>query len=175
MRFASGQQDGDKASFSICECMDLRVAPSARTANSLLFLPFPPAAERWASRGWSRSSACLRIVRSRRAPGTDFPRCRAAPPNKPVLDRGRRAVFGRAIAPAAAASQHMHDSANDAHRPLAPRLEHPSVGLARSVSTAHHSQVLQLDARYWASGRVSSSRSSAVKRARAICTSICCR
>ena len=31
------------------------------------------------SRGWSRSSVCLRIVRSRRVPGTDFPRCRAAP------------------------------------------------------------------------------------------------
>ena len=49
VRFASGQQDGDQASFSICECMDLRVAPSARTAHSLLFLPpFPPAAERCA-------------------------------------------------------------------------------------------------------------------------------
>ena len=49
MRFASRQQDGDEAAFSICECMDLRVAPSARAANSLLLLPpFPPAAERCA-------------------------------------------------------------------------------------------------------------------------------
>jgi hypothetical protein len=49
VRFASGQQDRDQAPFSICESMDLRVAPSARTANSLLFLPpFPPAAERCA-------------------------------------------------------------------------------------------------------------------------------
>src|SRR6478672_2670823 len=59
VRFASGQQDGDKASFSICECMDLRVAPSARTANSLLFLPpFPPAAERWAFT-WVESIICM--------------------------------------------------------------------------------------------------------------------
>ena len=33
--FASGQQNGDEAPFSICECVDLRVAPSARAANSL--------------------------------------------------------------------------------------------------------------------------------------------
>src|SRR5580704_12374213 len=47
--FSSGQQDGDQPPLSICECMDLRVAPSARTAHSLLFLPpFPPAAERCA-------------------------------------------------------------------------------------------------------------------------------
>src|SRR5438093_11551843 len=47
MRFASGQQDGEKAPFSICECVNLRVAPSAQAANSLLLLPpFPPAAER---------------------------------------------------------------------------------------------------------------------------------
>jgi hypothetical protein len=47
--FTSGQQDGDKAPFNICECVNLRVAPSARAANSLLLLPpFPPAAERWA-------------------------------------------------------------------------------------------------------------------------------
>ena len=49
MRFASSQQDGEKAPFSISECVYLRVAPSARAANSLLLLPpFPPAAERCA-------------------------------------------------------------------------------------------------------------------------------
>jgi len=49
VRFASGQQDGDQASFNICECVDFRVASSARAADSLLLLPpFPPAAERWA-------------------------------------------------------------------------------------------------------------------------------
>jgi hypothetical protein len=38
--FTSGQQDGDKAPFNIRKCVDLRVAPSARAANSLL--PLPP-------------------------------------------------------------------------------------------------------------------------------------
>src|SRR5262245_40791885 len=47
--FTCGQQDGDKAPVNICECVNLRVAPSARAANSLLLLPpFPPAAERCA-------------------------------------------------------------------------------------------------------------------------------
>src|SRR3977135_2762647 len=47
--FASSQQNGDEASLSICECVNLRVAPSARAANSLFLLPpFPPAAERCA-------------------------------------------------------------------------------------------------------------------------------
>src|SRR5437763_16178010 len=49
MRFASSQQDGEKPPFSICECANLRVAPAARAANSLLLLaPFPPDAERFA-------------------------------------------------------------------------------------------------------------------------------
>ena len=39
MGFTSRQQNGDEASFSICECVNLRVAPSTRTANSLLLLP----------------------------------------------------------------------------------------------------------------------------------------
>jgi hypothetical protein len=29
VRFAAGQQDGDQAPFSICECVNLRVAPAA--------------------------------------------------------------------------------------------------------------------------------------------------
>ena len=49
MRFASGQQDGEEPPFSIRKGVDLRVAPSARAANSLLLLPpFPPEAERCA-------------------------------------------------------------------------------------------------------------------------------
>ena len=39
MRFTASQQDGEEPPFSICECVYLRVAPSARTANSLLLLP----------------------------------------------------------------------------------------------------------------------------------------
>src|SRR5947209_10189970 len=49
VRLASGQQDGNETPFSICECMDLRVAPAARAAHSLFVLPpFPPDAERCA-------------------------------------------------------------------------------------------------------------------------------
>ena len=49
VRFTAGQQNGDEASFSICECVDLRVASSARAADGLLLLPpFPPDAERCA-------------------------------------------------------------------------------------------------------------------------------
>ena len=39
MCFPAGQEDSEKASFSICECVDLRVAPSTRAANSLFLLP----------------------------------------------------------------------------------------------------------------------------------------
>jgi hypothetical protein len=43
MRLAAGQEDGKKTAFSICECVDLRVAPAARAANRLsLRPPFPP-------------------------------------------------------------------------------------------------------------------------------------
>jgi hypothetical protein len=48
--FTCGQQDGDKAPFNICECVNLRVAPSARAANSLLRLPLmdgPPTPLSW--------------------------------------------------------------------------------------------------------------------------------
>ena len=52
MRFAAGQEDSEKTAPSICECMDLRVAPASRAANRLLLLPpFPPAAERCALTG----------------------------------------------------------------------------------------------------------------------------
>ena len=41
------QEDGEKTAPSICECVDLCVAPASRAANRLLLLlPFPPAAER---------------------------------------------------------------------------------------------------------------------------------
>ena len=49
VRLATGQEDGEKAALSICECMDLCVAPASRATNSLLLLPpFPPDAERCA-------------------------------------------------------------------------------------------------------------------------------
>jgi len=78
--FTCGQQDGDKAPFNICECVNLRVAPSARAANSLLLLPlFHPLPSGALSRAWSRSSAYRWTVRSQQVPGTGFPRRRAAP------------------------------------------------------------------------------------------------
>jgi len=47
MCLATGQEDGKKTAFSICECVDLRVAPSTRATDRLFLLPpFPPAAER---------------------------------------------------------------------------------------------------------------------------------
>jgi hypothetical protein len=46
---ATGQQDGKKAAFSICDCVDFRVSPAARAADRLLKFPlFAPDAERWA-------------------------------------------------------------------------------------------------------------------------------
>ena len=39
VRLTAGQQDGEEAPLSICKCVYLRVAPSARAANSLLLLP----------------------------------------------------------------------------------------------------------------------------------------
>jgi len=43
-----------------------------------------------------------------------FPDAAPRPTHKAVIDRGRRTIFGRAIAPAAATFQHMNDAANDA-------------------------------------------------------------
>ena len=49
MGFATTQEDGQKTTFSICNCVDFRVAPAARASNRLVLLPlFPPDAERWA-------------------------------------------------------------------------------------------------------------------------------
>ena len=49
VRLAAAQEDGEKAALSICDCVDLRVAPTARAANRLaLRPPFPPPAERCA-------------------------------------------------------------------------------------------------------------------------------
>ena len=48
MRLTAAQQDGKKAAFSICDCVDFRIAPAARASNRLvllpLFLPMPSGA-----------------------------------------------------------------------------------------------------------------------------------
>src|SRR6187200_3121138 len=94
--------------------MDLRVAPSARTAHSLLFLPpFPPEAERCAFT-CVESIICVGVDRplpaSWRNRFSQMPR----PTNKSVIDGRGRTVFGRAIAPTASGLQNMHDAADDA-------------------------------------------------------------
>jgi hypothetical protein len=43
-----------------------------------------------------------------------FPDAAPRPAHKAVIDRCRRTILGRAIAPATAALQHVHDAANDA-------------------------------------------------------------
>jgi hypothetical protein len=49
MGFTAAQQDGKKTAFSICDCVDFRIAPASRAANSLLLFPlFAPEAERCA-------------------------------------------------------------------------------------------------------------------------------
>lgn len=47
VRLAPRQKDGKKTAFSICNCVDFRIAPAARTSNRLVLFPlFPPDAER---------------------------------------------------------------------------------------------------------------------------------
>lgn len=49
MSLACAQQDGKKTAFSICDCVDFRVAPAARASNRLRLFPlFAPEAERCA-------------------------------------------------------------------------------------------------------------------------------
>lgn len=49
MRLTTAQKDGKKTAFSICDCVDFRIAPASRAANRLLLFPlFAPDAERCA-------------------------------------------------------------------------------------------------------------------------------
>jgi len=104
------------APFNICKCVNLRVAPSARAANSLLLLPpFPPAAERCAF-------TCVESISPvpGELPEQVFPDAAPSPAHKAVIDRCRRTILRRAIAPTTAALQYMHDAADDSAivRPL---------------------------------------------------------
>jgi hypothetical protein len=65
-----------------------------------------------------------------------FPNATPRPAHKSVTDRHRRIILGRAIAPATAALQLVHDAADDA------AIVHPldaSAGEVRSASIAHRS------------------------------------
>lgn len=49
VRLTTAQEDGKKTAFSICDCVDFRIAPTSRATNRLLMLPlFAPEAERCA-------------------------------------------------------------------------------------------------------------------------------
>ena len=95
--------------------MNLRVAPSARAANSLLLLPFSARCRA------VRLDVCgvdhLRLF-SPSGPGKlseeIFPDATPCPAREAVIDGGIRAILGWAIAPAAAGLQHVNDSADHA-------------------------------------------------------------
>jgi hypothetical protein len=76
-----------------------------------------------------------------------FPDAAPCPANKSVIDRRRRTIFGRAIAPAAAAFQDMHDAADDtpivrshdtSHIPWQMRLDPPPLLIAQPKKTLAH-------------------------------------
>ena len=77
MRVAAAQKEGKKTAFSICECVDLRVAPAARAADRLFLLPpFPPEAERCALI-CVESIICVAVDRPR--PASSRKRCSQIP------------------------------------------------------------------------------------------------
>ena len=120
MRFAAGLQDGEKVAFSICECVNLR----ALRASGQQPASAPPfSARRRAVRFHVRGIDHLRARRSPvggKLPEQVFPDATSRPAHKPIIDRCRRTMFGRAVAPATAAFQRMHDATDDAAivRPL---------------------------------------------------------
>ena len=67
----------------------------------------------------------LWIVRFQQAPGTGFPRPHAAPSAQSDYRSLSKVNTGRAIAPATAAFQHMHDAADDA--PVVRPLDAPNI------------------------------------------------
>src|SRR5215472_14014190 len=96
--------------------MNLRVAPSARAANSLLLLPPFTTGGRAVGLDVRRVDH-LRVHRSTipsKLPEQHFPDTAPSPADKAVIDRGRRAILGRAIAPATTAFQYVHNAADDA-------------------------------------------------------------
>jgi len=55
-----------------------------------------------------RSSACSKL------PEQAFPDAAPSPAHKAIINRCRGTIFGRAVAPATAAFQYVHDAADDA-------------------------------------------------------------
>lgn len=103
----AGQKDGKKTAFSICNFVYLRIAPAARASNRLFLLPpFRPMPQRRVL------IICVLIFRGPQALETVFPQPAPRPSHKAVVNRRRRAVFRRTIAPTAAAFQHMQNAAD---------------------------------------------------------------
>jgi hypothetical protein len=71
VRSAIGHRPEEKVAFSICDRVDLRIAPGARAPDRLILLPpFPPAAERCAFT-WVESIICVWVERPRPASWLD--------------------------------------------------------------------------------------------------------
>ena len=107
--------------FSICECVTSCCALRASGQQPASAPPFPPAAERCAFTcvEFDHLCVCGSSVSSK-LPEQVFPDATPRPAHKAIIDRCRRSILGRAIAPATAAFQNMHDAADDAAvvRPL---------------------------------------------------------
>src|SRR4051794_27580676 len=114
MRFTTRQQDGEEPRFSICESVYLRVAPLARRPTACLCSPFSARgrAMRFDVRGVDHLGVGRSSVPSK-FPEQVFPDATPRPAHKAIIDRCRRTILGRAIAPATAALQYMYDAADD--------------------------------------------------------------
>src|SRR5580700_10604112 len=94
--------------------MNLRVASSARTAHSLLFIPLSPHAARCALTCAESIICTCRSPAPRQLPEKILPEPAPRLAHEAVVDRRRRVILGRAIAPAATVLENMHDPADDA-------------------------------------------------------------
>ena len=103
----AGQDDAEKAPFSICKCINLRVAPASRAAHSLLLLPLFRLRPSDPLSTWVESIICVSadLTFGVGVPEQVFPDTALSPAHETVL--WRRPVFGRAIAPATATLEDM--------------------------------------------------------------------
>jgi hypothetical protein len=98
--FTSGQQDGDEAPFSR-ECVNHRVAPASRAANSLVLLPAFSARRRAVRFDVGGVVSPDRPLQA--SPEQVFPTAASRPAHEAVIDRRPLTIRLRAIAPTTAA------------------------------------------------------------------------